>query len=68
MTLTLQWSFSQGKQWDGEYKIWDKQSAYSTMAGQPHSPAGKDYIYILFEKGVHREYESISFVKVKVKG
>ncbi|XP_072014523.1 sialidase-1-like [Amphiura filiformis] len=65
MKLTLRWSFSHGNHWDGEYVIWHKQSGYSTMASSNH-PTDKNYIYILFEKGIHREYESISFVKVKL--
>ncbi|KAJ8038509.1 Sialidase-1 [Holothuria leucospilota] len=68
--MMVKWSFDNGTTWPGRLPIWDLASGYSCMTAFPDTFEfeKRKYLYLLFEKGKTSYTETISFVKISLRG
>ncbi|XP_034561165.1 sialidase-1 [Notolabrus celidotus] len=70
INLTLRWSVTDGKTWEGKaVQIWAGPSGYSGITSlEGGSAEDRKYIYVIYEKG-HKNYcETVSFAKIHLFG
>lgn len=65
INLTLRWSLTNGTSWDNAVQIWPGPSGYSCITSLDSGSAeDRKYIFVIYEKGHQKYFETISFAKI----